>query len=127
MTCQLGSLRKRLRPINVRITLKNLPKTLGDICDRISLNTDEEYYQEALRALMWLLFSTTPLLLDELAEVMTIDPKSSSAFDPNERLFNPESTLTVLSSLTAVMPKGAKREILLGHSQGGVPLRNGKL
>ena len=46
---------------------------------------------------------------------MTIDPSSSPAFDPDERLFNPDSALTVLSSLIVVMPKGTRKEIHLAH------------
>lgn len=115
MSCQLESLRKCLRPSNARQTLKVLPKTLDDTYDRILLNTDEEYFSEAFRALTWLLFSARPLWLDELAEVMTIEPSSSPAFDPDERLFNPESALTLLSSLIVVVPKGTRKEIHLAH------------
>lgn len=51
ISCQLESLRKFLRPSNVRKTLKTLPATLDDTYERVLLNTSEEYYKEALAAL----------------------------------------------------------------------------
>ena len=115
VSCQLESLRKCLRPSNVRQTLKTLPATLDDTYERILLNTSEEYYQEALAALTWLLFSERPLWLDEVAEIMVINLSANPAFDPNERLFDPESALTVLSSLITVTAKEARKEIHLAH------------
>ena len=105
VSCQLESLRKFLRPSNVRKTLKTLPATLDDTYERVLLNTSEEYYKEALAALTWLLFSKRPLWLDEIAEIMVINLSANPAFDPNQRLFDSESALTVLSSLITVTAK----------------------
>ena len=116
VACQLESLRKCIRPHSVRETLKTLPKTLDETYERILTSIDQEYYREAVSALTWLLFSERPMTLDELAEVMIIDPRGSPAFDPNERLFHPESALNLLSSLTTVVyTKDGRKEIVLAH------------
>ena len=86
----------------MRQTLQSLPKTLDDTYDRILLNIKKEHSQEALSALTWLLFSNEPLRIEEIAEAIVIDVSATPSFDPNERLFDPESVLTVLSSLVSV-------------------------
>ena len=106
VSCQLDSLKACLKPSAVRQTLQSLPKTLDETYDRILLNIKEENYHEALSALTWLLFSNEPLQIEEIAEAMVIDVSADPPFDPHERLFNPESVLTLLSSLVSVTRTG---------------------
>jgi ankyrin repeat domain-containing protein 50 len=115
--CQLDALKKCIKPGSIRKALQTLPKTLDDTYARILMNINEECRQEARRALLWLAFSERPLLLEEVAEAAVVDP--DAAFDPDERLPDPNYVLEILGSLVTVSSKGvssdASREIRLAH------------
>ena len=83
---------------------KTLPKDLDDTYTSILLNVKEEFHEETISALTWLVFSEKPLCLKELAEAMAIDVSSDPAFDPDERLLDPKGALTVLSNLVSILP-----------------------
>jgi hypothetical protein len=53
---------------------------------------------------MWLMASERPVYLNELAEAAVIDISVDQPFDPEDRLFDPQSILTVLSALVSVVP-----------------------
>ena len=88
----------------IRRSLKNLPKTLDDTYARILTNIDEDYEQEARRALLWLAFSERPLDIDEVAEAAVVNPHSDRPFDPEERLRDSHAVLEILTSLVTVSP-----------------------
>jgi hypothetical protein len=87
---------------SIRKALKNLPKTLDETYERMLLNIDEEYGQEALNALLWLAFSERPLRLEEAAEAIVVNPQSNPPFDPEEKLPDPRNVLQILGSLAVV-------------------------
>jgi hypothetical protein len=58
---------------DLRKTLKSLPRTLDDTYARILASINEAYSQDALRILQWLVYSTRPLLLEEVAEVVAVN------------------------------------------------------
>ena len=93
-------------------TLNTLPRTLDETYDRMLLNIDRTYHKEALSALMWLLFSERPLSLSELAEAMVINDSAEPAFNPSDRLFSPESALTILSSLVTTTRRGYNESVI---------------
>ena len=53
---------------------------------------------------MWLMASERPVYLNELAEAAVIDISVDQPFDPEDRLFDPQSILAVLSALVSVVP-----------------------
>ena len=106
--CQLDALKKCLKPGSIRKALQTLPKTLDDTYARILTNINEECRQEARRALLWLAFSERPLLLEEVAEAAVVDP--DTAFDPDERLPDPNYVLEILGSLVTVSSKGVSSD-----------------
>lgn len=66
--------------------------------DRILLNIDEECRDDALKVLQWLAFSARPLTFGEVAEALAID-LDDGGYDPDRRPFDPQSILTICSSL----------------------------
>src|SRR5690242_7305595 len=83
--CQLEALKKCLRPHDVRKTLRNLPKTLHETYSRLLSGISDEYEQEALTAMTWLVFSERTLLLEELAEALVVNPQKVPAVNLQER------------------------------------------
>ncbi|KAH6666209.1 hypothetical protein B0J14DRAFT_199342 [Halenospora varia] len=102
VVCQLEVLQKCLKVDALRKALKSLPKTLDETYARILNNIDEEYSQDALRILQWLVYSARPLCIEEAAEVVAIDIKQSQ-FDPENRLRDPRDLLTICSSLVTTV------------------------
>ena len=102
-SCQLDSLGKCLRPAAVRKTLSTLPSTLDETYERILLNIDGQYKQEAQLALTWLVASRRVLTVEELAEAVSIETDSEGLFDPSNRLFEPNTICSVLSGLVSVV------------------------
>jgi ankyrin repeat protein len=98
-------LKKCLKRRALLEALKDLPKTLDDTYTRILRSIDDEYQQEAITALRWLVSSERPLRIDELAEATAVDPHSDPAFDPKERLRDPYCVLQILTSLVTISPK----------------------
>ena len=99
MVCQLDSLRKCIKLDALRKTLNALPKTLNDTYERILSNLDEEYEEDALKVFQWLCFSTRPMRLDEMVEVLAI---SECRFMPEQRLPEPCDILKICSTLVSV-------------------------
>lgn len=118
VSCQLDSLRKCLRPAAVRKTLSTLPSTLDETYERTLLNIDEQYEQEALVALTWLVAARRVLTVEELAEAISIDIDSEGLFDPSNRFFEPNTICSVLSGLVSIVqshtPPGSA-DIRLAH------------
>jgi hypothetical protein len=110
--CQLDELRKCLKPNDLRRALKSLPKTLDDTYARIlhSINK-EDNSKDAFKILQWLAYSTRPLQLDEIVEVIAVDIEDDPKFDPENRLLEPRNILTICSSLVTT----AASELRLAH------------
>jgi hypothetical protein len=75
VSCQLDVLKKCKKRSSLVKSLESLPKTLDDTYARILASIEEDYQQEALRALIWLAFSQRPLRIEEVAETAVVDPK----------------------------------------------------
>jgi hypothetical protein len=97
--CQLDDLKRCLKIGNLRKALKSLPKTLDETYARILSSIHEDYREDARRILRWLAYSTEPLPLDAVAEVLAI---TEDNFDPQNRLLDPADILTICSSLITV-------------------------
>jgi hypothetical protein len=100
--CQLDALGKCVNRKMLQEALAGLPPNLDQTYNRILAAIDEDYSQYALRILQWLTFSTRPLLIDEVAEVVAIDAKRDPAFDRGEVLEDPLEVLNICSSLVTM-------------------------
>ena len=99
MVCQLDGLRKCLKLDALRKALNTLPKTLDETYERILSSIDEEYYEDALKIFLWLCFSSRPMRIDEMVEVLAIE---STCFSPEQRLPDPRDILTICSTMVSV-------------------------
>jgi ankyrin repeat protein len=100
--CQLDTLTKCLNRAMLRKQLATLPPTLDKTYERILGSIPEEYSSYAIRLLRWLAFSVRPLLLEELAEAVAIDPERNTPFDRDEVLEDPSDILEICSSLVVL-------------------------
>ncbi|KAI9687702.1 MAG: hypothetical protein M1822_001781 [Bathelium mastoideum] len=100
--CQLDTLGKCVNRARLRRAIKELPSTLDKTYERILCAIDEEHSTYALRILQWLAFSARPLLLEEIAEVVAIDPRCHPVLDRDEILEDPLDALRICSSLVVV-------------------------
>ena len=105
--CQLEALRHcPLRDISR--ALEGLPKTLDDTYERILQGIPPAKQEDAHRIFQWLLVSSRPLRVKELAEVFTIDFDAEASgipkFDGSWRPSNSEaSVLSACSTLVSVV------------------------
>lgn len=86
----------------LRKALGSLPKTLYETYDRILMNIDEVYQEQAVQVLRWLAFSKRPLSIEEVAEAIAVlppGPERSPEFDPLNRLSNPHDIFQLCPGL----------------------------
>ena len=124
MDCQLDVLRRCLKLYSLRQALRSLPKSLNETYYRILLNIPEEYSRDAFAILQWLSFSSRPMTIDEVAEVVAID-LVDSRFDPNRRLGHPRNILDICSSLVTISmseeQEGEEKGAQMSNSTMGAP------
>jgi ankyrin repeat protein len=116
--CQLDTLGKCRTRFMLRNSLSTLPPTLDETYDRILRAIDQDDSEYALRILQWLAFSARPLLVEEISEVVAIDPDGNPAFNSEKVLEDPLDVLNICSSLvvTAVTEKPKQgKAVLLAH------------
>lgn len=96
--------------------LESLPETLHKTYDRILEKIDAQDLKKAWHALIWLAFSKRPLEIEEVANAAVLDPQAITPFDPDERLFDPNSILEILGSLvTRSSEDSSSKVIVLAH------------
>lgn len=104
MVCQLDALRGCLKPREIRIALKSLPKTLDETYARILAKIPEEHSEDARRILQCLISAFYPLDVKEVAEIVAINPFQDPIIDFDSKLYDPQDVLTICSSLVSVIP-----------------------
>ena len=105
VACQLDLLGDCFSVRHLRQALASLPNTLDDTYARILLNIDKQhnhYHREVLKILQWLSFSSRPLQLEELAEIVAIDINETPRFDPERRWPESQDILMICSSLVTL-------------------------
>ena len=109
VVCQLDTLR-RCFPASIWRALNELPRTLDETYERILLGIDEEKQEYAIRLFRCLAFSSRPLCVRELAEVIATEfdagtiPRLNVNLRPGEA---DEAVLSACSTLVAIIkPKG---------------------
>jgi len=122
--CQLDALGRCLNRAMLRKALADLPPTLDATYERILCSIHNDYYEYAVRILRWLAFSSRPLLVEEISEVVAIDVERDPAFDSQEVLEDPSDILTICSSLITLATtensgmetsESTQRTVLLAH------------
>ena len=102
VVCQLDALQKCLTAASLKKTLRTLPKTLYDTYDRILLDIDSVYREQALQILRWLVVSQRPLYIEEAAEAITTlstTEEGLPVFDADNRLSDPNDVFQICLSL----------------------------
>lgn len=112
VVCQLDALQGCLKPRQIRVALKSLPKTLDETYARILANIPEEHSEDARRILQCLISAFYPLDVKEVAEIVAINPSEGPIFDLDNKLYDPQDVLTICSSLVSVIPSTRR---ILGH------------
>lgn len=100
--CQLDALGKCRNRLMLRHALTTLPPTLDATYDRILCAINEEDSEYAVRILRWLAFSSRPLLLEEISEVVAINTDRDPMFNQDEVLEDPLEILDMCSSLITI-------------------------
>ena len=108
-------------PPNLRQYLNELPETLDETYDRILKGISKAQKNNAHRLLQCLTVAARPLLVEELAELLAFDFRTSTAggvptlkedwrWDDQE-----EAILSTCSSLIAITPRGDSRVVQFSH------------
>jgi len=122
--CQLDALGRCLNRAMLRKALADLPPTLDATYERILCSIHNDYSEYAVRILRWLAFSSRPLLVEEISEVVAIDVERDPAFNSQEVLEDPSDILTICSSLITLATtensgmetsESTQRTVLLAH------------
>lgn len=124
MACQLDSLGKCRNRVMLRNSLKSLPPTLDETYERILCAIRKEDSEYAIRILRWLAFSTRPLLVEEISQVVAINSERDPVFDRDEVLEDPQDALDICSSLITITESSAIEDleyfIQIGKHNGDV-------
>ncbi len=104
MVCQLDALQGCLKPRQIRVALKSLPKTLDETYARILAKIPEEHSGDAHRILQCLISAFYPLDVKEVAEIVAINPSQGPIIDFDNKLYDSQDVLTICSSLVSVIP-----------------------
>ncbi|KAA6412672.1 MAG: hypothetical protein FRX48_03664 [Lasallia pustulata] len=100
--CQLDVLQNCHRLPILRKALESLPETLDETYARILRKISEEDSHDAIKILQWLTYSSRPLRIEELAEIVAVNINGSPWFDHTARFPAKEDVLAICSSLVAV-------------------------
>jgi len=111
--CQVDEVRKCLKPKELQKALKSLPRTLDDTYARILCNIDEQHSADVFKILQWLVYSTRPMAIEEIAEVVAIDTEEDCRLDLENRLREPHDILTICSSLVTT----TRSTVMEGHER----------
>lgn len=86
--------------------LISLPKNLDETYDRILMEIDDFHQAEVMKTLQALIVTLEPLTLEEIVDLLAVDHDSVPArFDPDFRLLDPRSILTMCSSFVILTPE----------------------
>jgi hypothetical protein len=106
VVCQLDMLKRCMSVAAVKKSLTGLPKNLDETYDRILLEIDDFHHVEVMKTLQALIVTVEPLTLEEIVEILAVDLDAVPPhFDPDSRLLDPRSILSMCSSLVTTAPE----------------------
>ena len=100
--CQLDALKRCLKPVQLRKTLRSLPKTLDDTYARILEAVEEDYVEDVHRILSCLVYSFHPLAIQEVADIVGIRASGPVFYDVDYRLSEPRDILRICAGLVII-------------------------
>jgi hypothetical protein len=120
--CQLNILGKCRNREMLRKSLATLPPTLDQTFDRVISAISKDDSEYAIRILRRLTFSTRPLSVEVVAELVAIDVERDPAFDRDEVLVDSLEALNICSSLITITThnkdgqlRSARQVVALAH------------
>ncbi|KAH9885699.1 ankyrin repeat-containing domain protein [Xylariomycetidae sp. FL2044] len=99
VVCQLDELTTCFTRPQLQDRLKSLPKTLDAMYAALLAQIPEEHEHTASKILQWLAHSSRQLTIDEVAEVLCVEPEDDPSFDPERRFPDPRDILEICPSL----------------------------
>lgn len=113
VVCQLDTLGSCLSAFELRKALATLPKDLDSTYSRILCSIDVNRTLYVSKILKWLAYSTEPLQLKQVAEIVTLGVEEIPRVNVERRLQEPEDILTVCSSLITFSGEEAKDTVTI--------------
>lgn len=115
---QIDELAKCCRLEDLKRQLESLPKGLEEIYERLLCRISNESNRTDLKGfLLWILYSTRPIELKELAEVSLVDFNSGATpcYNPDRRYIEARHVLAVCSGLVTELHGDLSRLVMI-HS-----------
>ncbi|THX50617.1 Pfs, NACHT and ankyrin domain protein [Aureobasidium pullulans] len=124
VACQLDALENCCDKDSLYQVLGHLPETLNETYRRIILKIPEESRNHARTIMRILLYSGTPMNLQEMVDAIAVSVSDDGIFNPRKRMPEPLDILSLLSSLVVLTPvshdgtnsRGGNSELRLAHS-----------
>ncbi|CUS06945.1 unnamed protein product, partial [Tuber aestivum] len=104
--CVLRVVEECITPTSVRDALRELPKDLDSIYERILDTIPEKQKEYIRRAMNWLAFSAVPLTLGQLAEAIVMKYEVNNYGEDSEDLFDMKSLMSICPSLISFEDAG---------------------
>ncbi|KAL6714577.1 hypothetical protein ACLMJK_008002 [Lecanora helva] len=95
--CQLQAIRGCLKLVNLRKTLRSLPKSLDETYARMLEAIEEDYVEDVRRVLSCLIYSFHPLSIQEVADIVAISSSDETLYSVECRLSEPRDILRICS------------------------------
>lgn len=121
MVCQLDELEGCKTKNELRSALASLPSGLDETYERALSSIVPKHKDNALRILQWLIFSSRPVQVDEVAEIFAANPDNDSKFEEGDRLQDPDEIIAYCGTLFTTQESGEGRrkkkikELRLAH------------
>ncbi|KAH6693976.1 ankyrin repeat-containing domain protein [Plectosphaerella plurivora] len=102
--CQVNSLAECRTPNMIRDALRNPPKDLGEMYERMLSKIPAHSKGDAMRLLHFLLQASRPLLVEEAIDILATDTRTQRpSFDKNRRVFGENDVLYFCPSLVSII------------------------
>ena len=96
-------LRGCLSEYELRLELRNLPETLGNVYQRMLQNIPARRLPVAIRILQLLLFSSKPLTVTELSHAIAVEPDAETCLDTSKYLRDSNDIALYCPGLTVLV------------------------
>ncbi|RPA73454.1 purine and uridine phosphorylase [Ascobolus immersus RN42] len=120
--CQIDVIKDCVDEPSLDRVLKSLPKTLYETYDRMLKAISPGYRLKAIRVLQFVIYSTTPLRLDEVVDIIAVDLENEPPFRVQNRMPKPEDVLLfcvgflmIQDRVEGTSPSSAVKYLQLAH------------
>ena len=116
--CQLNTLSRCLAP-SIRTALDNLPETLDETYERTLQGIEREKWDYAFRLFQCLVVSIRPLRVEELAEILAVQPDDGNIISRFDACWRPENAeeavFSACSTLITIVPVDGEEVVQFSH------------